>query len=159
MHNYLLTHLFIFCFVRPCLLKLVKRESLIGCRKILMKMAIVNWESSTSFSFNLFFWLFCWVFLVVDFRSFYCLSYYCVFFPSMDLRIWEIDKFVIRKVGCVWCLSYLGFEIVGSSRYQGQEIFQFKFTVLFVNNIITRNRFLWESLRLVSQFFKYQNLW
>ena len=81
--------------------------------------------------------------LVVDFRSFYCLSYYCVFFfPSMDLRIWEIDKFVIRKVGCVWCLSYLGFEIVGSSRYQGQEIFQFKFTVLFVNNIITRNRFL-----------------
>lgn len=64
------------------------------------------------------------------------------FFPSMDLRIWEIDKFVIRKVGCVWCLSYLGFEIVGSSRYQGQEIFQFKFTVLFVNNIITRNRFL-----------------
>ena len=64
------------------------------------------------------------------------------FFPSMDLRIWEIDKFVIRKVGCVWCLNYLGFEIVGSSRYQGQEIFQFKFTVLFVNNIITRNRFL-----------------
>ena len=64
------------------------------------------------------------------------------FFPSMDLRIWEIDKFVIRKVGCVWCLSYLGFEIVGSSRYQGQEIFQFKFTVLFVNNIITRNHFL-----------------
>lgn len=64
------------------------------------------------------------------------------FFPSMDLRIWEIDKFVIRKVGCVCCLSYLGFEIVGSSRYQGQEIFQFKFTVLFVNNIITRNHFL-----------------